>query len=93
MPTEVIDLTGPEVIDLTTPDPPRTIVVDADDECFLCRDEIEDGTTYYCPPCNHMCCYLCMDQHEQLSRCLRCNQPFEMATPVIALVRNITIEI
>ena len=59
-----------------------TMYVDEDEICCLCFDEVEDGHTYYCPPCGHLYCYLCMDQHELLNRCTRCNQNFMVASPV-----------
>lgn len=83
------------VIDLThADDPPKTVYVDADSNemCCLCWDPVEDGTTYWTPPCNHLFCKDCMKDN-RLNRCSRCNQEFTVATPVRLLVRNYTVTI
>jgi hypothetical protein len=58
-----------------------TVVCTEDDTCCFCWDEVEDGITYYCPPCGHFFCYICMDQNALLNKCTRCNQDFVVAFP------------
>lgn len=62
--------------------PAPIVPVDEDEECSFCLDRVEDSNTYYCPPCGHFFCYLCMDQNAMLNRCTRCDQEFFVAYPV-----------
>lgn len=68
-------------------------IVNNDETCCFCGDEVLHLNTYYRPPCSHLYCYTCMDQHAQLNRCMRCNQVFMIAEPVRTYRRDRIVEI
>lgn len=57
------------------------------DICGLCHESARDGFTYYVPPCGHMHCYDCV-KDSRVTSCLTCTQEFEMAVPVVAMIRT-----
>lgn len=60
---------------------PGTLLVEEDEDCCFCRTEMNDGHTYYRPPCGHLYCGDCI-KDDRLSTCMRCNQDFVMYNPV-----------
>lgn len=85
------------IIDLThVDDPPKLLIVNLDDDgdhndqCCIGYEPVEDGKTYYQPPCGHIICESCIKDN-RVRVCGRCAQDFIVAEPVRVLIKNHTI--
>jgi hypothetical protein len=71
-------------VTIASTSPKLTLVDDDEEKCCLCWDKIEHGITYYRSPCKHLYCSECIS-NPMLNKCLRCDQEFNTAEPIIAI--------
>ncbi len=68
-------------------------VVEPGEICVFCFNKVEDGVTYYSPPCGHLFCYECLLEETRIKECGECTKPFIVAEPVKVIYKTSVIEI